>query len=447
MSVRIPAVAGIFYPGDRFMLENQINTLLTQAKQHSPFPKAIIVPHAGYAYSGAIAASAYASLKQNRNQIKKIVLLGPAHTLYFKGIAYDSKQYFSTPLGEIKQDQDLLNKIIHLPYVHELPEAHQNEHCLEVQWPFCQVLFSNFSILPLVVGETNEKDVSRLLNLIWGDPDTLIIISTDLSHYLPYNLAQTADHDTCMSIDTLDDESIHQDGACGYYALRGFLHCARQKQLHGRLLDLRNSGDTAGNKQKVVGYASYHFYENLKFADHCIDDMLHLAKESIRMHCIERKNLSFNVEEYHDLLQIRVPTFITLKKNNSLRGCMGSVHSQQYLGDNIIRYAKKAAFEDPRFSQLDYSELKDLSISISLLSPLAPIEFDNEQDLKSQLKQGIDGLVLKYSQYQATFLPSVWESIESKDEFIEQLKMKMGLPAHFWSSEFKAYRYTTESIE
>ncbi|KTD37435.1 putative dioxygenase [Legionella moravica] len=447
MTVRQPAVAGIFYPGDQFTLHNTIQHLLSQSKQSSLPPKVLLVPHAGYRYSGSIAALAYASLIQQRDRIKNIVLLGPAHTVHLRGIAYDPVKYFATPLGEIAQNQELITKISTLPYVHALSQAHQQEHCLEVQLPFCQELFNEFTVLPLVVGETSEQDVADLLQQVWGGEETLIIISSDLSHYLPYDTAQQKDRNTCLSISTLNPESLHQQDACGYYPLRGLLHFARQNQICGRLLDLKNSGDTSGTKDRVVGYASYHFYQDLKFTDHCADELLYLAKESLRLQATENKLLEFNPMQYNELLHIRMPSFVTLKKRGMLRGCMGSLFSQEMLAENVINNAIRAGFIDPRFPKLTTEELNDISVSISILSPLEKLYFDSENELKSQIRKGVDGLLLTYKQHQATFLPSVWESINNTDEFLEHLKLKMGLPAHFWSAEMNAQRYTTEIIK
>lgn len=447
MNVRQPAVAGVFYPADPEILRNTVKTLLEQAKPHYPLPKALVVPHAGFIYSGAIAASAYASLLNHHNKITKIVLLGPAHTLYFKGIAYDPVDCFATPLGEMEQDQDLLTKIKELSYVQAIPQAHQKEHCLEVQLPFCQVIFPQFTLLPLVVGETSEEEVAEVLKRVWGEEETLIIISSDLSHYLPYETAQIMDNETCISIDTLNVESIPHQAACGYYPLRGFLHYARKNQLYGHLLDLRNSGDTAGNKDKVVGYASYHFYQNLHFAVHCADELKYLAKETLRLRAENNVELCITYEDFNELLQIRLPTFVTLKKKGMLRGCMGTLKSQEHLADNVMNNSIKAGFSDPRFPNLTSSELKDISLSISILSPLEPMLFRNENDLKAQLRQGTDGLVLICDHHQATFLPSVWNDLSTKDQFMEHLKLKMGFTADFWSTDMQALRYTTEIIE
>ncbi|KTD82528.1 AmmeMemoRadiSam system protein B [Legionella waltersii] len=447
MNVHQAAVAGYFYPSDPALLKKTIQDLINNAPVYTPIPKAIIVPHAGYVYSGPIAATSYASLASKKNSIKKIVILGPAHTLYFKGIAYDPVDEFATPLGLVDQDNELLQRITDLPFVHSLAEAHQREHCLEVQLPFCQMIFEQFKVLPLVVGDTKPQEVAEVLRRVWGDEETLIIISTDLSHYLPYEIACLEDKKTCFSIDTLNYEAILHEGACGYFPLRGFLHYARQHNIVGRLLDLRNSGDTAGDKDRVVGYAAFHFYDKLSVKDHCAEELKKIAKDSIRLKTEENKLLRINYKEYHPFLQLRLPTFVTLKKHGMLRGCMGSLVAKDLLADNVINNSLRAAFSDPRFPQVEAKELNDISLSISLLSPLAELSFTNEEELKSQIRQGIDGLILICGAYQATFLPSVWESIASKEEFLSHLKVKMGLSPDFWSSEMKAMRYTAEYIE
>lgn len=446
MNIRPPAVAGSFYPADPLMLQKKVTELLAKAKHFKPFPKAIVVPHAGFTFSGPIASSAYAGLINQKNTINKIVILGPAHTMHFKGVAYNPVTYFSTPLGEIKQDKTLLDKIINLPFVQPLEAAHAKEHCLEVQLPFCQLVFSKFTILPLLVGETSELDVALLLDQLWGNEDTLIIISSDLSHYHPYDIAQKEDSKTIFSIDTLDAEAIVHESACGYYPLRGFLHYARQHNLRGLLLDARNSGDTAGGKDKVVGYAAYHFYQDLKFGDYCKRELLNLAKKSLQTHAIEGKRFLVDYKEHHDLLKVRAPTFVTLKKQGVLRGCIGSLRSKEYLGDSVVHNAIRAGFADPRFPNLERTELSELSVIISILSPLAHIEFTDEEDFKAQLQPGRDGVVLICDKQHATFLPAVWDELDNTDDFIKYLKIKMGLPSDYWSEHIKALKYTVETI-
>lgn len=255
---RSAAVAGIFYPADARQLQRNIQDLLAKAKLCDFMPKALIVPHAGYIYSGAIAASAYANLKSVAAAIKRVVLLGPAHRVAIHGLALPKADAFATPLGNIKLDVGLVNAIVHLPQIIVSNEAHALEHCLEVQLPFLQSVLGEFTLLPLVVGMVSADAVAEVLDCVWGGDETLIVISSDLSHYLPYATAQRIDDETVQSIVQLRQLS---DGyrACGSIPINGLIKAARKYHLTPHLLDLRNSGDTAGSRDQVVGYAAIAF--------------------------------------------------------------------------------------------------------------------------------------------------------------------------------------------
>lgn len=258
-TIRHAAVAGMFYPAQTAQLRHHIEDYLQQAVAHLPPPKAIIVPHAGYIYSGPIAASAYANVRSLRTQIKKVVLLGPAHRVAFTGLAAPSVDFFMTPLGQIKIDRDALARISQLPQVISFDDAHEQEHSLEVQLPFLQVILDDFVLTPLVVGDADKIQVAEVLNALWGGDETLIVISSDLSHYHPYATAQQLDRATTAAIEKLQPQNIDYDMACGRNPVNGLLTVAKQKHLHVRTLDLRNSGDTAGGKDRVVGYGAYAF--------------------------------------------------------------------------------------------------------------------------------------------------------------------------------------------
>ena len=257
-SIRSPAVAGLFYPADARQLAQDVSHLLAEAKLHHFKPKALIAPHAGYIYSGAIAASAYASLGAAAATIRRVVLLGPAHRVAVHGLALPGVDVFETPLGSVKLDQQLAAAIAHLPQVTVSREAHALEHSLEVQLPFLQSVLGEFVLLPLAVGMTSAEAVAEVLEQVWGGEETLIVISSDLSHYLPYVQAQRADSETIQSILQLR-QPIEQAQACGNIAINGLILTAQKYHLKPQLLDLRNSGDTAGSRDQVVGYAAIAF--------------------------------------------------------------------------------------------------------------------------------------------------------------------------------------------
>jgi AmmeMemoRadiSam system protein B len=258
-TVRYPAVAGMFYPEDPAALRRIVREYLDGAPTSGPVPKALIAPHAGYVYSGPIAASAYARLQPARDTIRRVVLLGPSHRVPFHGLAASSAEQFVTPLGPVPVDREAIDVLLELPQVHLLDEAHELEHSLEVHLPFLQEVLAAFTLVPLVVGEASPEEVDGVLERLWDGPETLIVVSSDLSHYHDYATARGMDSRTSQAIEQLRGQDIGYDDACGRNPVRGLLHAARTHGLHASTLDLRSSGDTAGPRDQVVGYGAYVF--------------------------------------------------------------------------------------------------------------------------------------------------------------------------------------------
>lgn len=254
---RMPAVAGTFYPANPQQLHKMLNAYLHVAETDEKAPKAIIAPHAGYIYSGPIAASAYARLKKARHLISRVVLIGPSHRMAFKGLALSREKIFSTPLGDIVIDHQALQTIDQLPFVEYIDQAHTYEHSLEVHLPFLQETLDNFKLVPILAGAASPEQVSTVLKTLWGGDETLIVISSDLSHYHPYAAAQALDKSTSELIERLQYEDLNAEAACGKVPVSGLLHLAREKSLSIKTIDLRNSGDTEGDKNRVVGYGAY----------------------------------------------------------------------------------------------------------------------------------------------------------------------------------------------
>jgi MEMO1 family protein len=260
-TTRPPAVAGMFYPANREQLHTDVQTYLNaiDTPRADQVPKAIIVPHAGYVYSGPVAASAYARLAPARDRIHRVVLLGPSHRVAFRGLATSSADSFTTPLGEVPLDCTAIDSLANLPQVQHLDEAHALEHSLEVHLPFLQEVLDDFQLVPLVVGDARPAEVAEVLERLWGGPETLIVISSDLSHYHDYATAQRLDRHTSEAIEDLRAEAVHSEDACGCVPVSGLLYLAREHGLNASTVDLRNSGDTAGPRDKVVGYGAYVF--------------------------------------------------------------------------------------------------------------------------------------------------------------------------------------------
>jgi AmmeMemoRadiSam system protein B len=257
---RPTAVAGSFYPADpRFLRDALLSSFAAArvAPADGPVPKALIVPHAGYVYSGPIAASAYLRLAAGRATIRRVVLLGPSHHVALEGVAVSSADAVATPLGLIAVDDGARQAALAVPVVHVDDRAHALEHSLEVQFPFLQSVLDRFELLPLAVGRCRDDDVAAVLATVWGGPETVVIVSTDLSHYHPYAEALAFDRHTAAMVAALRSDAIGARDACGAYALRGLLCAARSQHLPTEVLDLRNSGDTAGDRERVVGYGAF----------------------------------------------------------------------------------------------------------------------------------------------------------------------------------------------
>ncbi|MGC1952089.1 MAG: AmmeMemoRadiSam system protein B [Gammaproteobacteria bacterium] len=260
-NIRRPAVAGMFYPEDANELQTMLRGFLGPLDTDGEAPKAIIAPHAGYIYSGPIAAPAYRVLAKARTVIRTIVLLGPSHRVAFEGLALSSARYFATPLGNVPVDQSAYAAIKDLPHVHILDAAHAMEHSLEVQIPFLQFILDEFQLVPIVVGEAAPEIVSAVLERLWNGPQTRFVVSSDLSHYHDYQSAKRLDEATSHAIETLQFEDIGYHQACGRNPVSGLLKLARAHGMQARTLDQRNSGDTAGPRDQVVGYGAYAFSE------------------------------------------------------------------------------------------------------------------------------------------------------------------------------------------
>src|SRR6478672_9294051 len=256
---RPTAVAGLFYPSDPDLLRTQVLDLLSDVAVSQSMPKALIAPHAGYAYSGRVAAAAFATLRDSAQTITRVVLIGPAHYLHVHGIAAPTVDAFETPLGRVAIDLEALRKIADLPFVIRADAPHAPEHALEVELPFLQTVLASFQVVPLVVGDAAPQDVAHVLRQLWGGPETLIVVSSDLSHYHSYETAQRLDLATAAAIERGDWASLGPNQVCGCLPVAGLIVEAERRGLKARRLSLCNSGDTAASRDRVVGYGAWMF--------------------------------------------------------------------------------------------------------------------------------------------------------------------------------------------
>lgn len=427
VSIRSAAVAGMFYPRDARALAAGVRDLLGGIENFSPrltYPKAIVVPHAGYVYSGAVAARAYDELSAARGMVRRVVLLGPVHRVPVRGLAAPAAKAFETPLGLVPVDGEALREVEDLPQVLVSDAAHAMEHSLEVQLPFLQTVLGEFSVVPFAVGSASVEEVAQVLERLWGGLETLIVVSTDLSHYHSSEEARQVDARTVARIAAHASDIDHKE-ACGATPLNGLLHCAKARNIPVRLLAACNSGDTAGGRDRVVGYSSFALYEGAEVSlDEAGATLLDIARGAIQQTLFGVEPRSF------DAAWLKQPgaSFVTLHKSGELRGCIGSLQAVRPLAHDVAQNALAAAFRDPRFPALTGAEWPQCEVEVSLLCAARPLRFSDEADLLDQIKAGEDGLILEAEGRKATFLPQVWQSVPDKRAFLHELIRKAGLP-------------------
>jgi AmmeMemoRadiSam system protein B/AmmeMemoRadiSam system protein A len=439
-TVRRPAVAGVFYPEEPRVLARDVEAMLARAGAPVPrpgTPKALIVPHAGYRYSGPVAASGYALLRAARGVVRRVVLFGPCHRVPVRGLARPGVHAFQTPLGCVPLDREAIAAITSMRQVEVSGPAHALEHSLEVQLPFLQTVLGDFSLVPLAVSGAAPAQIAAVMERLWGGAETLIVVSSDLSHYLSYGDARAMDQATVDAILALRDDLDHEQ-ACGASSVAGLAVAARAHRLAAEVLDLRNSADVAGgDRARVVGYTSIAFWtpgETAYDADHG-KALLALARSSLKGEPAARSCGAGPeaagpeaTEPAAPWLEAERASFVTLTRDGELRGCIGTLTPSRSLGEDIIANARAAASRDPRFAPVTTDEVDGLRIEVSVVSPLVPMTFADEAELLATVEPGRDGLALEYGRRHATFLPQVWNHLPDPGEFLAELRRKAGIP-------------------
>jgi AmmeMemoRadiSam system protein B/AmmeMemoRadiSam system protein A len=463
MHTRSPAVAGAFYPSDPQDLDRELDACFTRGVAWSgPAPLALVVPHAGYVYSGPIAASGYATLAPLRGRIRRVALLGPSHRFGFRGFAIPEAEAWSTPLGVVPLDRTALGALATRPDVVASDRIHAQEHSLEVQLPFLQRVLGEFTLLPILFGQVDLSVGEALVQQLWADEATLVVVSTDLSHYHAQDHARRVDAQTVADVESLQAEAVEQSEACGSAPLAALVAAARARGLSLHAIDVRTSADTAGDPSRVVGYAS--LVATLDDAttaastDATVFD-LHATRfdRDQRRHLCELAHLAIAQRlglpapaplggcRADAWLREPAAAFVTLDLDGDLRGCIGTTEPHYALGDAIMRHAVAAAFHDPRFPPVTPDEFDRLDLSISVLSPRVAVPWLPRRDLERRLRVGVDGLLLESGSRRATFLPSVWEELSSPAAFVAALLRKAGIGRDEWPANLQISVYTTES--
>lgn len=452
--VRRPALAGSFYPADPGELAHSVDHSLGKAKVFAGRPKAVIAPHAGFVYSGDVAGSAYGAVKARRGEISRVVLLGPCHRVPVAAFAVPTFEAFATPLGIVPLDREGLRQALAVPGMEQRDDTHIPEHCLETQLPFLQRLLGPFSIVPVIVGGATIDQTDALLDALWGGNETLVVVSSDLSHFHTYDEARRLDLKACQRIESLLPEQLSVEQACGRNAIRGLLARAQDLDLRATTIDLCNSGDTAGrhSRDRVVGYGAVAFEDaaSSRLGDQDRGQLLKAAVQSVATGLKHGKQPAVAIESYPRSLQAMRACFVTLKQAGRLRGCVGSLKPHQPLVADVASSAFKAAFGDRRFQPLTQEELKSvksgLDISVSVLSHSRPLAAATEAEALRRVRPGIDGLILRDQGKAALLLPQVWDAIPDPAVFLATLKQKAGLDRGHWSDSLTLLRFTTESF-
>lgn len=443
-TVRPAALAGSFYPASPEVLRQDVQLRLQRAQQRVSnqglAPKMLIVPHAGHVYSGNLAALAYASLGAGAAQLERVVILAPAHRVAFDGLALPGVDAMATPLGDMPLDGPARQALATLPTVSQRADVHAQEHAVEVHLPFLQVLTPKVKLVPLVVGRATGEQVAQAIDLLWGGPETLIVISSDLSHFHAYEDAQRLDRDTLQRILRLQRLSSHQQ-ACGATPINGAIEVAKRRGLRPQELGLMNSGDTPrGDRQRVVGYGAVAFVAATQVnREQAGQTLLQLARDSIEAKLSGAPAMS---RAWPEWLQHPGASFVTLTIGGQLRGCIGSLQAHRRLLDDVRHNAVAAATQDPRFKPLTPAEWARTRIEVSLLSTPQPLRFSDEADALRQVQAGRHGVILSHRSGRSTFLPQVWAQLPDKAQFWAQLKRKAGWAPEFWAPDMQVSVYT-----
>ncbi len=444
--IKQPSVAGKFYTNNKNELISQLNHFKSNCLEDYEYQsRAVIVPHAGYFYSGQLA---YEGISYISKKAKNIFIFAPTHYVGFDGIALSNFDKWLTPLGEIDINQEISKELQEKFDAQFFDEAFVSEHSAEVQIPFIQTLLNNaIKIVPILIGRENCEKISEIIEYFWQNPDNAFVFSSDLSHFLNIKEAQKIDNLTAEMIETKDIEQFSSSQACGAVGICAIVRFAQKKKFSLVRIGLTNSGEVTGDTSSVVGYGSWMLYEGEKnsfikeFFSPLIKD---ICAKSILARLRKEKEVRI---KYPKVLDEKGACFVTLEKDDNLRGCIGSIIAHKPLIEDLISNAQNAAFSDPRFNPLKEDEFDNLSIAVSLLSTPEKMFFKNENDLLSQIKPFVDGIIIKDGYHQAVYLPSVWEQLPEKPEFLNSLKIKAGLSATHFSNKFEAYRFHSEYIK
>lgn len=449
MSDRNCRFAGLFFPADKEELASDVSAFLRAAEgvatSSAAAPRAIISPHAGYPYSGRFAGLSFASVSWSPT---RIVVLSPSHRHLFRGIAFPSQDIFATPLGPLPIDRAACAELAAAGLAHEEDAAHDNEHGIETQLPFIRKLWPAARIVPLVCGDVPAEQIARAIDVL-EEPATLVVLSSDLSHFLTQSGAREKDAETANLIETGAAEELTPYHACGAKGLQGWLKSRAGQGSKALRLCMGDSSEGNGDRSRVVGYGAWAFYpiNSAMLNRNSQEVLLGLARETIATSLADRSVAATTNARTPTPLQTRAASFVTLTLRGMLRGCVGSIEPCRALALDVAENAISAAFRDPRFPTVTHSELPELRIKVAVLSKAQEMRFETQEEALSRIEPELDGLILTSAERRGVFLPAVWERLPHPREFLEALKQKAGLPPDYWAKDVKLHRFRVESFE
>jgi MEMO1 family protein len=451
-TVRRAAVAGSFYEKNPKLLRDIVLRYLADGRPLAEPSRLLVCPHAGFVFSGPVAAKGYATID---NAVKRVIIIGPSHHKAFRGVAVSRFEQYETPLGKVPVDRRVVDALKKEDLVAVAEGFDEPEHCLEVQLPFLQVQLNNFTVVPVLTGHVDPGAIAELL-LPFFDDTTAVIASSDLSHYEHQDRARSIDDVTIETILAGDENGLIT--ACGDVPIRIVMRLGKLKDLHPVKLDARTSYETAPGhcpESRVVGYAAIAYVSEKAatafnkereatgsgdaFTDREQKLLLHLARESLEA-SVRGKGTAVP-ESLPNTFREHRGCFVTLTKNGQLRGCIGYIEPIKPLTQAVLENAGNAALRDPRFPAVTADELDDITVEVSVLTRPQPLSYNDPEDLLEKLVPGRDGVILEKGGHHSTFLPQVWEQLPDKKAFLEHLSQKGGMPRDGWkTAKVKTYR-------
>lgn len=461
--IRYPVAAGTFYPRDARELSKKTAELVESADRRlrlpaSEIPKAIIVPHNALYFSGDVAAAGYAALRRLKPFVKRVVLIGSSHRGDYFGISLSAAKYWEMPNRRFEVDRELTDRLLKIQGIGIDGDAHEAESSLEMQLPFIDAVFNkDVKIVPILVEDASIEQVSDLITAVWGGPETVIVISTDMVSGERDEKVRSDIRDISKLLEKEEYAKIKQRHFCAPLPVAGLLAYVRENHFSVQTIDLRTSADAFAETDKVVGFGAFGVYETNDGAENNKvqmenilqanqESLLRVAAQSIVSGFERGRPLRLRESRYPEELRQKGATFVNIYYNGALRGSAGSGEPDRSLLEDIAENAYAAAFSDFRFVPLNEEEIKNAEITISVLTRPTPVRFENEKDLLTKIVPRQDGLILRERSNKALFLPQVWETFSSPEEFLAYLKQKAGLPMDYWSPTVKIHRFDVIDI-